>query len=105
MNIFLDANIQCVEQYIRPFLNDKQKFDANIIKSYEESVEDNKHFLPYVGNGKFGIALEADGAFGVMGKRALDVAIPYYPIVHVDWFDATNQCMHFFTTVAFSTPT
>ncbi len=95
----IDSNAECVEQYIRPFLSEEQTFDTNIYKSYELS-DYKKNFLPYVGNGKFAINVEnSDNTFNILGKRALDIAIPFYPIINVDFFGANSQCKNKFIQI------
>ena len=83
-----DPNIECIERFVRPFVAEEHSFDSKIWKSYE--FDDNfKRFLPYVGNGKFAIAVyNSDNTFNILSKRALDLEIPFHPIVEVDYFGA-----------------
>lgn len=89
---YSDTNAECVEQYIRPFLSEEQTFDTNIYKSYELLPNDKKKFLPYVGNGKFAINVDnSENAINILGKRSLNIAIPFYPIIKVNFFGSNSQ--------------
>lgn len=93
-----DSNINCVEQHLRPFINDKLQLNLDIYKSYEESPS---HFVPYIGNGKFSLDLDSDNSFNIMGRRSLDIPMPFQPIVQLDWFDAPSKCMKHFLSRCF----
>lgn len=89
--IFSDSNTECIHRFIRPILNEELNFDSIIDRSYE-SDESVKHFLPFVGNGKIAINVgKSDNSFNILGKRALDIAIPFYPIVEVDYSGADSR--------------
>ncbi|CAG2178773.1 unnamed protein product, partial [Oppiella nova] len=89
---YSDNNIECIERHIHPFLVDDHNFDTKIWKSYDMSEESAKHLLPYIGNGKFAISVQnSDNSFNILGKRALDLSLPFHPIVDIDYFGAVSQ--------------
>ena len=86
-----DPNIDCIERYVRPYLNEDNNFDSKIWRSYE-SDDTVKRFLPYVGNGKFAISVDnSDNRFNILNKRALDLEIPFHPMVDIDYFGANSH--------------
>ncbi|XP_054161524.1 uncharacterized protein KIAA2013 homolog [Oppia nitens] len=88
---FADHNIECVERHIKPYENEENIFDTKIWKSYEIH-ENGNHLLPYVGNGKFAIGVQnSENSFYIKGKRALDLNLPFHPIVDIDSFGADSR--------------
>lgn len=83
-------NHKNIERELRPFVAEEARFDASISTTYESELP-KKNFLPYVANGKFGLALERDNPFYILGKRALELQLPYYPTINVDTFGAESH--------------
>lgn len=104
VSLSLEGNVQCVEQFLRPYLSENENLDTHIFRSYEDTTNGPlRHFLPYVANGKFGISLDGDNEISIMGKRVLDQYIPYHPLVNIDWIDGSSECEEFKTfTVSYA---
>lgn len=106
--MFRDGNLRCVETLLAPYKKAERSFDATIDKSYADPYDDadlhladpshryHNSYLKYIGNGKFGLVAEGLGggrsrSFHIQGRRALDLPLPYYPLVDVDYFGAPSQ--------------
>lgn len=90
-----DFNRNTIERELRPFIAEQSRYETSISTSYTaellEGQERRKNFLPYIGNGKFGLPLDQDSPIYIRGKRALDLQLPYHPIVKVDTVGAEQQ--------------
>lgn len=99
--ILIDPSVGCVSQYIDPLYRESLKYQATLVKSYD----DHPSFLPYIGNGKLGFALNNDNAaIYIFQKRSLTFPLGIFPIISVDLPGANHQegtGVHYTTGVAY----
>lgn len=70
-----------MEDRLTSFYTEALEYDANIVHS---PPQHNEHaYLPYVGNGLFGLPIKSDGRIMIRYKRTLSVEIPIQPLVGV----------------------
>ncbi|RWS16263.1 hypothetical protein B4U79_11829 [Dinothrombium tinctorium] len=90
-----DESINCVEREINVLIasGGSSKDDVYIWKSYEQIDKSRKQFTFYVGNGKIGFSLShtESGHFFILGKRALDTILPFYPFIETDYLTDKTQ--------------
>lgn len=46
----------------------------------------------FIGNGKFGLDVDRDSPVFIKGKRALELELPFHPIINVDVLDSDKEC-------------
>ncbi|KAI1280715.1 Uncharacterized protein HDE_13631 [Halotydeus destructor] len=83
-----DSNIDIIGRELRPYVSEAAQLDSSIYTSFDEP---GAHFYPYIGNGKFGLPLNDNHPFYISGDKALDLALPFYPIVSIKTFGANKQ--------------
>lgn len=76
--------MRCIDDRLTPFYIKSMEFNANI-KHYpsdsKHSVENN--FIPYVGNGFFGLEIQEDANINIKFGRYLSLPVYFHPIVSV----------------------
>lgn len=62
-------------------------------RDYDYDFNNDKKQLPYVGNGRLGLAISEDGLqpFYIKSSRALDLMFPFHPLINVDTTDSDHQ--------------
>lgn len=76
--------MQCIDDRLTPFYIKNIEFNANI-KHYPT---DSKHlyrnnFIPYIGNGLFGLEIQEDANIMIKYGRFLSLPVYFHPIVSV----------------------
>ena len=93
-SIFLGANTRCVEQDLNEYFYAKVPLDYSIWREYdyEDRQPTDVHLLPYVGNGRLGLAVAGpDLSLYVKGRRSLSEHLPFEPLINVDVSEATFE--------------
>uniref|UniRef100_T1INC5 Uncharacterized protein n=1 Tax=Strigamia maritima TaxID=126957 RepID=T1INC5_STRMM len=75
----IDPLERCLNNHLNVFLSDERNFDAYITK-----LDTKNGFLPYIGNGLIGFAVDADPALFVTSRRVLSTHVPFRPAVFVE---------------------
>lgn len=81
-----DPHLRCLDDRLTQFLGAHHNFDAQI-----NIPPDPVTFLPYVGNGYFGLSIEEDSHINVRYGRGLDVGINFHPIVSLSEKNGERQ--------------
>lgn len=72
---------RCMEDRLTSFYSEASEYDANIVHS---PAKDGEHsYLPYVGNGVFGLPVNYDAKIMIRNGRTLSLEVPIRPIVTV----------------------
>lgn len=76
-----DVVERCMEDRLTSFYSDALEYDANIVHS---PPHDSEHaYLPYVGNGMFGIPIKFESSILIRNGRTLSLTVPIRPLVTV----------------------
>lgn len=70
---------RCMDDRLTPFYLQNSEFNANI-RHLPRMPEEN-NFIPYVGNGYFGMEIQSDASINIKGRRSLKVSIFFHPVV------------------------
>ncbi|XP_055540844.1 uncharacterized protein KIAA2013 homolog [Wyeomyia smithii] len=76
-----DNTIRCMDDRLTPFYLQNLEYNVNIRHQPVFSYEHNA--IPYVGNGFFGLEIQADAHLNIFKGRALLQPVNYHPIVSV----------------------
>lgn len=97
---FIGPISRCLDDRLTPFYNKAAEFNA-LIKHFGDSGENDplsehfdrlsQRFVPYAGNGYFGLEIARDAMFHVKYGRHLSQAIPYKPIVEFEYNDGSGM--------------
>lgn len=74
-----DPLSRCMDDRLTPFYLQNSEFNANI--RHNPSLPEENSFIPYVGNGYFGIEIQSDAYINIKKGRALGVPIYFHPFV------------------------
>lgn len=74
-----DPILRCMDDRLTPFYIGNLEYDANIRHIPALSYE--KDFLPYIGNGLFGLEIQADSHLNIKKGRGLSLPVYYHPII------------------------
>ncbi|CAB4064278.1 unnamed protein product [Lepeophtheirus salmonis] len=70
----------CLHEPLSVYMDDLLRGDAHIVRNTE-----SHEYLPYVGNGYFGLSVEPESQFYVFGaKRTLNAPLHFKPLVNVE---------------------
>lgn len=79
--------VRCLDDRLTPFYAKSAEFNA-LIQHYGRSDDPsgsplplNQHFIPYIGNGWFGLEIGMQAKLNVKYGRHLSQSVNYYPIV------------------------
>lgn len=70
-----------MDDRLTPYYSQNAEFDANI--RHNPSLETERDFIPYVGNGLFGLEIKDDTHFNIKFGRSLKLPVSFNPIVSV----------------------
>lgn len=79
--IISDLVERCMEDRLTSFYSEASEYDANIVHS--PPMENEHGYLPYVGNGVFGLPVSYDARIMIRNGRTLSLEVPIKPIVTV----------------------
>lgn len=78
-----DPQAMCMYDRLTPF--HKAHSEQNVyIKNDEQPVSEDNTYVPYVGNGVFGLTTESDAFINIKNGRTLSLDVNFHPIVSVD---------------------
>lgn len=93
----IDSTSSCLGERLAPFLLAQSQFNAHI-RRYDAAGKltpaSDKHqsrFVPYVGNGQFGLEIEADAHLWLKNGRHLSLPVNFHPIVTVSPSETVQQ--------------
>lgn len=81
-----DPLLRCLDDRLTPFYMQNDEFDANIRHIpplVEPPFDEQNDFIPYVGNGIFGLEIHENGHLNVKSGRALTLPLYFRPIVSI----------------------
>ncbi|CAD5114484.1 DgyrCDS3610 [Dimorphilus gyrociliatus] len=76
---YVDPILLCEERSLHPYLRALSSHDALV--EHEPSVAEDKTFLPYVGNGYFGLSVLHDSRVYIQNDRTLSEGLGISPII------------------------
>lgn len=90
---FPDPLMRCIDDRLTPFYIKSLEYNANI-KHYpsdtsKTTVENN--FIPYIGNGLFGLEIQEDANIQIKYGRVLSLPVFFHPIVSVSHKSIDNR--------------
>lgn len=75
----------CQQSFIKPFEEDLKNYDVYLRHENEATAASNsRNYVPYVGNGLIGLALEADSHLNIKYLRTLSLPVYYHPLYIVN---------------------
>lgn len=80
----------CRDPILYEIEKEEQIFEAH---KWNQMHPDLNRFLPYVGNGRLGFAIDkyTEQALYIKGKRGLDTLLPFYPLVDISLANAFKR--------------
>jgi hypothetical protein len=78
---FADIAERCLRDRLRAFYFDSEDFNANIQHIPLHTQE--KPYIPYIGNGMFGLHIHAESPLFVRNGRVLSLPVSYHPVVTI----------------------
>ncbi|KAG8240173.1 hypothetical protein J437_LFUL009463 [Ladona fulva] len=93
-----DAAERCLSDRLLPFYFENEEFNANILHMPKRNTE--KPYLPFVGNGIFGLDIYSDRPLYIKKGRTLSLPVPFSPIVE---FSLESEAYHEATVVQYQT--
>ncbi|KAJ1525932.1 hypothetical protein ONE63_009120 [Megalurothrips usitatus] len=72
---------RCMEDRLTSFYSEASEYDANIVHS--PPTDDEHAYLPYVGNGMFGLQVALESRIMLRSGRTLSLEVPIRPFVSV----------------------
>lgn len=81
-----DVTDSCLSSNVAQYAKEAKQFEATLWTDDDSYATIPRHYLAYVGNGKFGIPIESyiDEPFYIRGKRSLDIPISYFPLIEIE---------------------
>lgn len=76
-----DHTFRCMDDRLTPFYLQNLEYNVNI--RHQPSYEHEHDAIPYVGNGLFGVEIQADAHLNIFRGRALLQPVNFHPIVSV----------------------
>lgn len=80
--LFADPLIRCLDDRLTPFYMKSIEFNANIRHNPVQSARESL-FIPYVGNGFFGVEIQPNANMYIKYGRYLSQPVQFHPIVSV----------------------
>lgn len=78
----------CQNNFLNPFETSVKEYDAYVRQELSASLISPSHnYVPYVGNGLLGMALEHDSHLNIKHTRSLSLPMYYHPLYIVDDYD------------------
>jgi len=81
-----NPHLRCLDDRLTEFFDDFHKHNAHIRVPGEPVT-----YLPYVGNGYFGLTVEEDSHFNVRSGRSLGLGVGFHPIVSISSKNGLRQ--------------
>lgn len=81
-----DPHLRCLDDRLTQFISSYHSFDS-VIHLPSDPVE----FIPYVGNGYFGLTIEEDSHVNVRYGRGLGIGVNFHPIVSLSEKNGERQ--------------
>ncbi|XP_068082340.1 uncharacterized protein KIAA2013 homolog [Anabrus simplex] len=97
-----DIAERCLQERLNSFYFDASEFNANV--QHIPLKSDEKPYLPYVGNGIFGLSLSFNTPLYIKVGRTLGLPVPWHPIVQVNGDKTTIReaiVVHYLTGTAY----
>nr|CAD7197437.1 unnamed protein product [Timema douglasi] len=76
-----DVTEKCIHDRLASYYFDAEDFNANI--QHNPLSKDEKPYLPYIGNGVFGLSLHYDSPLYIRNGRGLSLPVFWHPIIPV----------------------
>ncbi|CAG2062711.1 unnamed protein product, partial [Timema podura] len=95
-----DVTEKCIHDRLAPYYFDAEEFNANI--QHNPLSKDEKPYLPYIGNGVFGLSLHYDSLLYIRNGRGLSLPVFWHPIIPVISKSKPREAvvLHYLTGVA-----
>nr|CAD7449461.1 unnamed protein product [Timema bartmani] len=95
-----DVTEKCIHDRLAPYYFDAEEFNANI--QHNPLAKDEKPYLPYIGNGVFGLSLHYDSLLYIRNGRGLSLPVFWHPIIPVISKSTPREAvvLHYLTGVA-----
>lgn len=78
----------CQQHFLQPFERALSEYDAYLRHETSATSSSLSHnYVPYVGNGLFGLALEHDSHLNIKYRRTLSLPVYYHPLYIVDDYE------------------
>lgn len=93
MHNFTDPLMRCIDDRLTPFYIKSLEYNANI-KHYPSDTSKSKvenNFIPYIGNGLFGLEIQEDANIQIKFGRVLSLPVFFHPIVSVSHKSIDNR--------------
>lgn len=81
-----DTHLRCLDDRLTPFFASHHSFDS-VIHIPSEPVE----YIPYIGNGYFGLTIEEDAHVNIRFGRGLDIGVNFHPIISLSQKNGERQ--------------
>lgn len=76
-----DVSGKCLRDLLRPFDFDSYDYNANI--QHVPLLYDEKPYLPYIGNGIFGLSIHSESPLYIKYGRTISLPVLWHPIISV----------------------
>ncbi|XP_029038962.1 uncharacterized protein KIAA2013 homolog [Osmia bicornis bicornis] len=70
---------QCMDERLAAFHSDSEEYNVNIL--HNPPKEKEHQYLPYIGNGVFGIPIVPEASMYIKRGRALSLPVPWQPLI------------------------
>lgn len=88
---FMGYQSSCHKTFLNPFQEPFEKYDAYLRHENSASLSTFSHnYVPYVGNGLLGLALERDAHINIKYGRTLSLPVFYHPLYIVDDYEVNE---------------
>ncbi|KAI5642612.1 hypothetical protein NE865_05379 [Phthorimaea operculella] len=78
----------CQKRFLEPFETALKDYDAYLRHETTSTMSSNSHnYVPYVGNGLLGLALEHDSHLNIKFGRTLSLPVYYHPLYIIDDYE------------------
>ncbi|XP_015594642.1 uncharacterized protein KIAA2013 homolog [Cephus cinctus] len=69
----------CINERLASFYFDAAEYNANIL--HNPPLEEEHHYLPYIGNGVYGVPISSEGWLYIKHGRTLSLALHWEPLI------------------------
>lgn len=74
-----DPLVRCMDDRLTPFFIQSLEYNANI--RHVPFLPEENNFIPYIGNGFFGVEVSNDSPMRIKSGRSMQLPVPFYPII------------------------
>lgn len=77
----LDPLVQCMDYRLTPFFLQNFEYDANI--RHVPQLQEERNFIPYIGNGYIGLEIAHDAPLNIKYGRSMQLPTLFHPVISV----------------------